>query len=72
MSFTSVLLVCDVTLYVYKKPLFVFIFEFKLGSSSQNLISLAMDYINVAINCIGILVPPDIELLSVPYPVEAT
>lgn len=49
----------------------VFIFEFKLGRSSQNLLSVAMDYINVAVNCIGILVPPDIELLSVPYPVEA-
>lgn len=49
----------------------MFIFEFKLGRSSQNLISVAMDYINVAVNCIGILVPPDMELFSVPYPVEA-
>lgn len=50
-SFTSALQICDITnLYMYKKPLFVLIFEFKLGNSSQNLINVAME---------NKLVPPD-------------
>lgn len=55
MSFTSALQIYDITnLYMYKKPLFVLIFEFKLGNSSQNLINVAME---------NKLVPPDRDCL---------